>query len=160
MRSLNSEQLQVSWITPNDMSMKETPRRITTVKSSLKLNIHGSAGKKDGVRVGRRYSIRPPSPFLLQASGQIFKGTVSRDGYFFGKSNQYLNSLLWLVDVLYSADLSFVSRKKRNKQKLTCPIGIGGFRYFTESQAGSLIHFQSNRHFRVFEAGYWKDFQN
>ncbi len=32
---------------------------------------------------------------------------------------------------------------------------------FTESQAASCRHFQSqNRRFRVFEAGYWKDFQN
>jgi hypothetical protein len=39
---------------------------------------------------------------------------------------------------------------------------IGGFRYyFTESQAASCKHFQrQNRRFRVFEAGYWKDFQN
>jgi hypothetical protein len=38
----------------------------------------------------------------------------------------------------------------------------GGFRYdCTESQAASCIHFQcQNRRFRVFEAGYWKNFQN
>jgi hypothetical protein len=32
---------------------------------------------------------------------------------------------------------------------------------FTESQAASCNHFQcQNRSFRVFETGYWKDFQN
>jgi hypothetical protein len=37
-----------------------------------------------------------------------------------------------------------------------------GFLYdFTESQAASCKHFQyQNRRFRVFEAGYWKYFQN
>ena len=33
--------------------------------------------------------------------------------------------------------------------------------YVTESQAASCMHFQSqNRRFKVFESGYWKDFQN
>jgi hypothetical protein len=94
--------------------MKETPRRITPVKSSLKINIHGSAGKKDGVRVGRCYSIHPTPPLLQQASRQIFKGTVSRDGYFFGTSkhvNQYLNSLLFDWSMFSRADLSLAGRK-------------------------------------------------
>ncbi len=40
--------------------------------------------------------------------------------------------------------------------------GTGGFRdCFTESQAASCKHFQSQNHrFRVYEGGYWKDFQN
>jgi hypothetical protein len=44
-------------------------------------------------------------------------------------------------------------------QELTCH---SGFQYdFTESQAASSQHFQlRNRRFSVFEAGYWKDFQN
>jgi hypothetical protein len=38
----------------------------------------------------------------------------------------------------------------------------GGFQYyFKESQAASCKHFQCQYcRFRVFEAGYWKDFQN
>ncbi len=38
----------------------------------------------------------------------------------------------------------------------------GRFQYdFTESKTDSCMHFQcQNRRFRVFEAGYWKNFQN
>jgi hypothetical protein len=33
--------------------------------------------------------------------------------------------------------------------------------YFTESQAATCNHFQcQNRRFRIFEAGFWKEFQN
>jgi hypothetical protein len=56
-----------------------------------------------------------------------------------------------------SADLSLAAGKMCEHQLVT-----GGFRYyFKESQAASCKHFQcQNRRFRVFEAGYWKDFQN
>jgi hypothetical protein len=52
-----------------------------------------------------------------------------------------------------SADLSLAAGKMRKNLLLV----TGGFRYdFTESQAASC----QIRRFRVFEAGYWKDFQN
>jgi hypothetical protein len=56
-----------------------------------------------------------------------------------------------------SADLSLTAGKMHKNE-----LGTGGFRYdFTESQAASCKHFQSQNHrFRVFEGGYWKDFQN
>jgi hypothetical protein len=52
-------------------------------------------------------------------------------------------------------DLSLAAGKMRRNLLVT-----GGFRYdFTESQAAFCMHFQNHR-LRVFEAGYWKDFQN
>jgi hypothetical protein len=56
-----------------------------------------------------------------------------------------------------SADLSLAAVKMRENQPV-----INGFRhYFTESQAAFCKLFQcQNRRSRIFEAGYWKDFQN
>jgi hypothetical protein len=55
-----------------------------------------------------------------------------------------------------SADLSLVAAGE-NTHLVT-----GGLRYdFTQSQAVSCKHIQRRNHrLRVFEAGYWKDFQN
>jgi hypothetical protein len=55
-----------------------------------------------------------------------------------------------------SADLSLAVGKMRKNLLVS-----GGFRYdFTQSQAASCMHFQSqNGRFRIFEAGYWKEFQ-
>jgi hypothetical protein len=58
------------------------------------------------------------------------------------------NFLLCNWSMCSSADLSLVAGKMREY-------------YFTESQAASCKHFHcKNPRFRVFEVGYWKDFQN
>jgi hypothetical protein len=59
--------------------------------------------------------------------------------------------------LLRISDLSLAAGTMRKNYLVT-----GGFRYdFTESQAASSKHFQGqNRRWRVFEAGYWKDFKN
>jgi hypothetical protein len=56
-----------------------------------------------------------------------------------------------------SNNLALASGKMHKNQVVT-----GGFQYgFTKSQAASCKHFQcKNRRFRVFEPGYWKDYQN
>jgi predicted nucleic-acid-binding Zn-ribbon protein len=55
-----------------------------------------------------------------------------------------------------SADLLLAAGKRKNL------LVTGGFRNdFTESQAASFYHFQcKNCSFKVFEARYWKHFQN
>jgi hypothetical protein len=57
----------------------------------------------------------------------------------------------------FSADLLRAAGKMRKNELV-----IDGFRSdFSESQSASCKHFQcQNRRFRVFEAGYWRDFQN
>jgi hypothetical protein len=57
----------------------------------------------------------------------------------------------------FSTDLSLAAGKMRKNELVT-----GGFWYdFTESQEASSMHFPfQNRRFKVFEAGYWNDFQN
>jgi hypothetical protein len=59
--------------------------------------------------------------------------------------------------MLSSAGLSLAAGKMRKNLLVT-----DDFRYdFTELQAASCKHFQcQNRRFRVFEVGYWKNFQN
>jgi hypothetical protein len=68
-----------------------------------------------------------------------------------------MNSLLCDWSMFFSAHLSLDTGKIRKNYLVS-----GGFLYdFTESQAASCKHFQcQNCRFSVFEAGYWKDFQN
>jgi hypothetical protein len=56
-----------------------------------------------------------------------------------------------------SADFLLAAGKMRKNELVT-----GSFwYYFTESQEASNMHCQcQNLQFRVFEAGFWKDFQN
>jgi hypothetical protein len=64
----------------------------------------------------------------------------------------------FLIGRCFQVPTSHWLQGKLRRNQLT----TGGNGYdFTESQAASCKHFQGqNRRFRVFEAGYWKDFQN
>ncbi len=66
-------------------------------------------------------------------------------------------TLLRIPLVFSSADHSFAAKKMHKNLFVTA-----GFQYdFTEKQAAACKNFQSqNRRFRIFEADYWKDFQN
>jgi hypothetical protein len=66
-------------------------------------------------------------------------------------------SFLCYWSMLSSAVLSLAAEKMLQNKLVT-----GGFQHdFKESQPASCLHFQyQNHHFKVFEAGYWKHFQN
>ncbi len=128
--------------------------------------------KEEKLQLFPRIQQTPSSPPVGKFPFYSVKGRVTRWIFFEGLYilistfcvctnfyNDYWNppQSSLLCDCLMSGDLSLASRNMRKNWSVT-----GGFRYdFTESQAASCTHFQcQNRRFRVFEAGYWKDFQN